>query len=86
MRTIKNLDKYITYMITEYREKCERSAFENNFEARRTLWKIAVFVIERASDPEEYLDELRDASIGTVSASRIESTIRSARRRVNSHA
>ena len=77
-----NVDRYLAAIVREYRENCECGEFANDYEAKRALWKAAVWVFERASDPQPYLDQLREASVGTVKPSRVEGTINSARKRV----
>lgn len=84
--SVTDADRYLTAVIADYRERCD-SGFSDEYAAKGALWKAAVVVLETASDPEPWLDQLRaiarDVSIGgkPFKASRIESVIRSARRR-----
>src|SRR5262245_51021714 len=75
----RNVDRYLAAIVDEYRE----TDADTDFEQRQALWRAAVIVYEQAGENAEYwLDLLREASLGVVKPSRIETTIFSARRRV----
>jgi hypothetical protein len=76
----KNLDRYLAAIVDEYRE----TDADTDFEQRQALWRAAVIIWEQAGEDnaEPWLDQLREASLGLVKPTRIESTIFSAHRRV----
>ena len=78
--TIRNVDRYLTAIVDEYRETCA-AGFSDEYTAKQALWKAAVIVWEVADDAEPWLDELRNIALDVLKASRIETTIQSARRR-----
>lgn len=77
---VRNLGRYLGAVVEEY----ETTDFDSDFEQRRALWKAAVVIYEQAGedDAEPWLNRLRDASLGLIKPTRIETTIRSAHRRV----
>ena len=78
---VRNVDQYLTAVVGDYRETCALG-FPDEWAAKQALWKAAVVVCEVADDPEPWLDELRGiALLDVLKASRIETTIQSARRR-----
>jgi hypothetical protein len=78
--TIRNIERYLTAVIAEYRDDCA-GGFPDEYAAKTALWKAAVIVWEVASDPAPWIDELRLIALDVLKASRIETTIQSARRR-----
>jgi hypothetical protein len=80
--TVRNVDRYLTAVLDEYRETCA-AGFSDEYAAKQALWKAAVIVWEVADDPEPWLDQLRNIALGVLKASRIEPTIYSARRRAS---
>jgi hypothetical protein len=80
MADVKNVDRYLAAVIAEYRAACA-AGFTDEYAAKQALWKTAVVVCEVANSPEPWLSELRGIAADVLKPSRIESTIRSAKRR-----
>jgi len=78
--TIRDADRYLAAVVSDYRQTCA-TGFADEGEAKRALWKAAVVVCEVASNPDLWLSELRTIALDTLKESRIETTIRSAKRR-----
>jgi hypothetical protein len=78
--TVRNAGRYLAAVVDEYGQTCALG-FSDEWEAKQALWKAAVVVCEVADDPEPWLDELRVIALDVLKASRIETTIQSARRR-----
>jgi len=78
--TIRNADRYLTAVVSEYRA-ARTAGFTDEYAAKQALWKAAVIVCEVAGNPEPWLSELRGIAADVLKASRIEATIRSARRK-----
>ena len=78
--TIRDADRYLAAVVSDYRQTCA-TGFPDEGEAKRALWKAAVVVCEVADDAEPWLAELRVIAADVLKPSRIESTVRSARRR-----
>ena len=79
--TTRSPDRYLTVVVSDYRAACALG-FTDEYAAKQALWKAAVVVCEVAGNPEPWLNELRSIAANVLKASRIESTIRSAKRKV----
>ena len=74
---VRDAARYLSAVVAEYRAECA-TGFSNDYDARRKLWHCAVVVFEVAENPEPWLDQLRELSLGHVRPTQIETTIRSA--------
>jgi len=87
--SVRNLTAYIDAVISECEEIFDATGPTRNemFEARKALWHAAVVIYEVAGDEaDEYLDVLRNSAVTVIRpTAAIESTIRSAGRRVHGH-
>lgn len=83
--SITNTDRYIQAVINEFSGDCI-NGFDNEYEAKKSLWHTAVVVFEVADDPDPWLDEIREIALdaflrGHYRPRQIEGTINSARRK-----
>ena len=44
---VKDETRYLRACVGEFTAQCETGAFDNEFEAKRALWKVSVLVIIR---------------------------------------
>jgi hypothetical protein len=78
--TIRNVARYLATIVEKYRDDCA-AGFPDEWEAKGALWKAAVIVCDVADEPDPWIDELCIIALDVLKASRIETTIHSARRR-----
>ncbi len=81
---IRNVARYLATIVEKYRDDCA-AGFPDEWEAKRALWKAAVIVWDTADDADPWIDELRNIALDVLKASRIETTIQSARRRAGGY-